>query len=65
MADDRHPFQAQVGKLARELGWRARESFDSGLAKTVRWYLENRAWWRHTLDGGYRGQRLGLGRAGP
>src|SRR5262245_12914047 len=37
-------YAIDSSKIARELGWRPRESFDSGLAKTVRWYIENRAW---------------------
>jgi dTDP-glucose 4,6-dehydratase len=37
-------YAMDTTKIARELGWRARESFESGLEKTVRWYLENRAW---------------------
>ena len=44
----------------RELGWQAQENFDSGLAKTVRWYLDNRAWWQDILDRGYKAERLGL-----
>ena len=46
-------------KIERELGWRAQESFDSGLAKTVDWYLANEAWWRPIREGTYRGERLG------
>jgi dTDP-glucose 4,6-dehydratase len=37
-------YAMDAGKIGRELGWRARESFESGLRKTVRWYLDNRAW---------------------
>ena len=47
-------------KLERELGWRAEHDFDSGLAKTVRWYLDNRAWWEPLRKGVYAGERLGL-----
>ncbi len=50
-------------RIERELGWRAEESFESGLRKTVRWYLEHRWWWERVLDGRYRGERLGLGGA--
>jgi dTDP-glucose 4,6-dehydratase len=46
-------------KLRRELGWRPIESLETGLAKTVRWYLENRAWWEPIRSGVYRGERLG------
>jgi dTDP-glucose 4,6-dehydratase len=47
-------------KLERDLGWRARETFDSGLKKTVAWYLDNEAWWRPLRNKVYDGQRLGL-----
>jgi dTDP-glucose 4,6-dehydratase len=50
-------------KLERELGVTPRESFESGLAKTVRWYLDNGEWVERVLSGKYRGQRLGLGAA--
>ena len=55
-----HRYAIDAGKIERELGWRAQESFDSGLAKTVRWYLENRAWWEPLRKGVYAGERLGL-----
>ncbi|HEX6065972.1 MAG TPA: dTDP-glucose 4,6-dehydratase [Longimicrobiales bacterium] len=45
-----------------KLGWRPRESFESGLRKTVQWYLDNEHWWRRVLSGEYRGERLGLAR---
>jgi len=53
-------YAIDATKLEQELGWRARESFDSGLRKTVQWYLENRDWWAPLLQDGYRGERLGL-----
>lgn len=46
-------------RLENELGWRAQENFDSGIEKTVRWYLENKWWWQ-PLREHYDGQRLGL-----
>ncbi|MBV8779705.1 MAG: dTDP-glucose 4,6-dehydratase [Alphaproteobacteria bacterium] len=46
-------------KLRRELGWEPRENFDSGLRKTVRWYLDNRWWWEPIWHGRYQGARLG------
>ena len=49
-------------KLRREFGWRPRESLESGLRKTVRWYLDNRDWWEPIRAGVYRGERLGRGR---
>jgi len=56
--DQRYAIDA--GKLERELGWRARHDFDSGLVETVRWYLDNRAWWEPLRKGVYAGERLGL-----
>lgn len=55
--DSRYAIDAS--KIATELGWRPRESFATGLRKTVRWYLDNEAWWRAVLDGSYRCERLG------
>lgn len=46
-------------KIEAELGWRPQESFESGLAKTVRWYLDNQEWWQRIRSGVYRGERLG------
>jgi dTDP-glucose 4,6-dehydratase len=43
-----------------DLGWQPRETFDSGLRKTVAWYLENRSWWERIRSGVYRGERLGV-----
>ena len=50
-----------IDKIRSELGWYPEETFESGLRKTVRWYLDNRAWWEAIRAGSYRGQRLGLG----
>lgn len=55
-----HRYAIDPAKLERELGWRPLETFKSGIARTVRWYLENETWWRPILDGTYAGQRLGL-----
>jgi len=51
-------------KLQSELGWAPRESFESGLARTVRWHLDNQEWCRRVTDGSYRGERLGAVEAG-
>jgi dTDP-glucose 4,6-dehydratase len=53
-------YAIDPGKIERELGWRASQTFDTGLAKTVRWYLGNRPWWQAILDRGYKAKRLGL-----
>jgi dTDP-glucose 4,6-dehydratase len=47
-------YAIDAGKLERELGWRPRETFESGLRKTVRWYLENRRWCDEVRSGEYR-----------
>jgi len=52
-------YAIDATRLETELGWRAREDFDSGIEKTVRWYLDNEWWWG-PLRERYDGQRLGL-----
>ena len=52
-------YAIDAGKIARELGWLPQESFESGLRKTVQWYLDNDSWWRRVLSGDYRLGRLG------
>jgi dTDP-glucose 4,6-dehydratase len=56
--DQRYAIDAS--KLENELGWRAEENFESGLRKTVEWYLANRAWWEPLRQKVYTGQRLGV-----
>jgi dTDP-glucose 4,6-dehydratase len=51
-----------ASKVQRELGWRPAHDFDAGLAATVRWYLDNRAWCEEVQAGSYRRERLGLAR---
>ncbi|WP_312984575.1 dTDP-glucose 4,6-dehydratase [Atlantibacter sp.] len=55
-------YAIDASKIERELGWRPQESFESGIRKTVQWYLQNPAWWQQVLDGSYQGERLGLQR---
>lgn len=55
--DQRYAIDA--GKIKRELGWEPHETFDTGLRKTVRWYLDNPHWWQRIRSGVYRGERLG------
>ena len=52
-------YAIDASKIERELGWRPAETFESGLAKTVRWYIENDWWWKPIRDGQYTGERLG------
>lgn len=56
--DRRYAIDAK--KLETELGWHARETFETGIDKTVRWYLDNEWWWRPLRDKVYAGERLGL-----
>jgi dTDP-glucose 4,6-dehydratase len=52
-------YAIDATKLETELGWRAEETFETGLRKTVRWYLDRRDWWE-PLSTRYAGERLGL-----
>lgn len=54
-------YAIDASKIERELGWTPEESFETGLRKTVQWYLDNEAWWSRVRSGEYQGQRLGLG----
>jgi len=54
-------YAIDASKIERELGWRPLESFDSGLAKTIDWYLERDDWWRPLRERSYAGERLGRG----
>jgi dTDP-glucose 4,6-dehydratase len=56
--DQRYAIDAS--KLENELGWRAKETFETGIKKTVRWYLEHSDWWKPLRETVYRGERLGL-----
>jgi dTDP-glucose 4,6-dehydratase len=49
-------------KIERELGWKSNYDFDMGLAKTVKWYVENQAWWQKIIDHDYEPRRLGFSR---
>ena len=52
-------YAIDASKIELELGWVPEETFDSGLRKTVQWYLDNTAWWDRVLSGKYRLERLG------
>lgn len=52
-------YAIDASKIQRELGWVPAESFETGLRKTVIWYLEHRDWWQAVLDGSYQLERLG------
>ena len=53
-------YAIDATKLENELGWKAQENFDTGIEKTVKWYLENEEWWRPLRGGVYSGERLGV-----
>ena len=52
-------YAIDAGKIGRELGWTPAETFESGLRRTVAWYLDNRWWWERVRSGVYQGERLG------
>nr|WP_290618113.1 MULTISPECIES: dTDP-glucose 4,6-dehydratase [unclassified Arsukibacterium] len=52
-------YAIDASKIERELGWKPAETFETGLRKTVQWYLDNRAWWQAVLDSSYQLERLG------
>jgi dTDP-glucose 4,6-dehydratase len=55
-----HRYAIDSSKIREEFGWAPRETFESGLTRTVRWYLDNRTWWERIRTGVYRGERLGV-----
>jgi len=54
-------YSIDAGKIQRDLGWTPKETFATGLRKTVAWYLDNKTWVERVMSGAYRGERLGLG----
>lgn len=52
-------YAIDADKIERELGWRPEETFESGIRKTVQWYLDNQEWSRRVQDGSYQRERLG------
>ncbi|HGM5475544.1 TPA: dTDP-glucose 4,6-dehydratase [Serratia marcescens] len=55
-------YAIDAAKIDAELEWKPQETFESGIRKTVEWYLANETWWRRVKDGSYAGERLGLTR---
>jgi len=53
-------YAIDASKIKRLLGWTPQETFESGIEKTVLWYLNNKEWWQRVQDGSYAGERLGL-----
>lgn len=54
-------YAIDASKISRDLGWKPQETFETGLRKTVLWYLNNKEWWQRVLSGDYRLARLGEG----
>jgi len=54
-------YAIDADKIAKDLGWLPEETFDTGIEKTIRWYLENSEWCKHVQDGSYQRERLGAG----
>jgi dTDP-glucose 4,6-dehydratase len=52
-------YAIDATKIQKELGWTPQETFESGIKKTVQWYLDNQAWCRNVQDGSYQRERLG------
>ncbi|HIH0943455.1 TPA: dTDP-glucose 4,6-dehydratase [Vibrio cholerae] len=53
-------YAIDSSKMQKELGWTPIETFETGLKKTVQWYLDNQEWCRNVQDGSYQGERLGV-----
>ncbi|WP_312072906.1 dTDP-glucose 4,6-dehydratase [Atlantibacter sp.] len=53
-------YAIDATKIKNDLGWVPQETFETGIEKTVHWYLDNKDWWQRVLDGSYAGERLGL-----
>jgi dTDP-glucose 4,6-dehydratase len=53
-------YAIDASRIMADLGWEPLETFESGLRKTVEWYLANRTWWERIRSGVYRGERLGV-----
>lgn len=53
-------YAIDASKIEKELGWKPKETFESGIRKTVQWYLNNKPWWSRVLDGSYNRERLGI-----
>ncbi|ELA8131510.1 TPA: dTDP-glucose 4,6-dehydratase [Vibrio parahaemolyticus] len=52
-------YAIDASKIAKDLNWKPEETFESGIRKTVEWYLNNKKWWQRVLDGSYSLERLG------
>lgn len=57
-------YAIDASKIRDETGWQPGETFETGIRKTISWYLQNRSWWERVLSGSYRLERIGTGIAG-
>ncbi|MEO1042789.1 MAG: dTDP-glucose 4,6-dehydratase [Pseudomonadota bacterium] len=55
-----HRYAIDATKIEKELGWKAKHNFDTGISETIRWYLDHADWWEPLTKGVYGGERLGL-----
>ncbi len=53
-------YAIDATKIETELGWRAQETFETGIEKTVKWFLDNRKWWNDIIERGYQANRIGV-----
>jgi dTDP-glucose 4,6-dehydratase len=53
-------YAIDSSKITKALGWRPNETFETGLRKTIMWYLENTEWWERVLNGSYKLDRIGI-----
>ena len=53
-------YAIDATKISNKLNWQPQETFETGIKKTVQWYLNNKTWWQRVQDGSYQGERLGL-----
>ena len=60
-----HDFRYAINtsKIKNQLEWEPKETFETGIRKTIQWYLDNEHWWRHIQDGTYVQERLGLNKS--
>ena len=57
-----HDFRYAIdaSKIENELGWLPKESFETGIEKTILWYLDNKEWWESIQNNSYKQERLGV-----
>ena len=53
-------YAIDATKIKDKLGWMPQETFETGMQKTIQWYLDNETWWRAVQDGSYQRERLGV-----